>query len=132
MFVNKAFKFKLGPTAEQEVMLNKTVGCCRFVYNYFLKLNINQYEKDKTFVFNHQMVTRLPELKKQFSFLGEVFLKVYKQQLEIFLLPSTTFSTNKVLSRHLRRKEETIVLLARKSLELKKKKIAFSFQRLER
>jgi putative transposase len=73
MFVNKAFKFKLGPTAEQEVMLNKTVGCCRFVYNYFLKLNINQYEKDKTFVFNHQMVTRLPELKKQFSFLSEVF-----------------------------------------------------------
>ena len=73
MFVNKAFKFKLEPTAEQEIMLNKTAGCCRFVYNYFLKLNINQYEKDKTFVFNHKMVTMLPELKKQFSFLGEVF-----------------------------------------------------------
>ena len=73
MFVNKAFKFKLEPTAEQKIMLNKTAGCCRFVYNYFLKLNIDQYEKDKTFVFNHQMVTMLPELKKQFSFLGEVF-----------------------------------------------------------
>lgn len=73
MLVNKAYKYRLEPTAEQETTLNKTVGCCRFVYNYFLKLNIDQYAKDKTFVFNHQMVTMLPLLKKEYPFLSEAF-----------------------------------------------------------
>jgi len=73
MLVNKVYKYRLEPTAEQEIMLSKTAGCCRFAYNYFLKLNIDQYDKDKTFVFNHQMVTMLPELKKEYPFLTEVF-----------------------------------------------------------
>ena len=73
MLIRKAFKYKLEPTVEQEIMLNKTAGCCRFVYNYFLKLNIDQYAKDETFVFNHQMVNMLPELKKEYPFLTEVF-----------------------------------------------------------
>lgn len=73
MLVNKAYKYRLEPTAEQETVLNKTVGCCRFVYNYFLKLNIDQYAKDETFVFNHQMVTMLPLLKEEYPFLAEVF-----------------------------------------------------------
>jgi len=50
MLVNKVYKYRLEPTAGQEIMLSKTAGCCRFVYNYFLKLNIDQYDKDKTFV----------------------------------------------------------------------------------
>ena len=29
----KAFKFRLDPTPDQEVLLNKTCGCCRFVWN---------------------------------------------------------------------------------------------------
>ena len=34
--VEKAFKFRLVPTEEQEIMLSKTLGSCRFVYNYYL------------------------------------------------------------------------------------------------
>ena len=30
---HKAFKFRIYPTQEQEVLLNKTFGCCRFVWN---------------------------------------------------------------------------------------------------
>lgn len=30
----KAFKYRLYPTGEQIVLLNKHFGCCRFVYNY--------------------------------------------------------------------------------------------------
>jgi len=73
MLVNKAYKYRLEPTVEQETTLNKTAGCCRFVYNYFLKLNIDQYAKDETFVFTHEMVTMLPLLKKEYPFLSEVF-----------------------------------------------------------
>ncbi|MDF2683686.1 MAG: putative transposase, partial [Brevibacillus sp.] len=32
----KAFQFRLYPTAEQATLINKTMGCCRFVFNHFL------------------------------------------------------------------------------------------------
>jgi len=73
MLINKGYKYRLEPTVEQEIMLSKTTGCCRFVYNYFLKLNVDQYDKEKIFIFNHQMVTILPKLKKEYPFLTEVF-----------------------------------------------------------
>ena len=36
MKINKAYKFRLYPTNEQETLINKTFGCTRFVYNYYL------------------------------------------------------------------------------------------------
>ncbi len=71
--INKAYKYRLVPTEEQLDKLNRMVGCSRFVYNYFLQLNKNQYEEDKTFVFTHEMVTMLPELKKEYPWLTEAF-----------------------------------------------------------
>jgi hypothetical protein len=32
MLVNKAYKYRLEPTAEQEIMLNKTAGCYSGLY----------------------------------------------------------------------------------------------------
>ena len=34
--MNKAFKFRLYPNAEQRVLLAKTFGCCRFIFNRML------------------------------------------------------------------------------------------------
>ena len=31
--MRKGYKFKLEPTHEQAVLINKTLGCCRWVYN---------------------------------------------------------------------------------------------------
>ncbi|MCD6180157.1 MAG: helix-turn-helix domain-containing protein, partial [Bacteroidales bacterium] len=36
MLQKKAFRFRLYPAKEQVVLINKTIGCSRFVYNYFL------------------------------------------------------------------------------------------------
>ncbi|MET3319475.1 UNVERIFIED_ORG: putative transposase, partial [Peribacillus simplex] len=36
MVINKAYKFQIYPTKEQLVLINKTIGCSRFVYNFFL------------------------------------------------------------------------------------------------
>jgi putative transposase len=33
---NRAYKFRLLPNAEQTVLINKTFGCVRFVYNNLL------------------------------------------------------------------------------------------------
>ena len=32
----KAYKFRLYPTKKQAVLINKTIGCARFVFNYTL------------------------------------------------------------------------------------------------
>ncbi|MDR1081981.1 MAG: helix-turn-helix domain-containing protein, partial [Deltaproteobacteria bacterium] len=33
---NKAFVFRICPNREQEVLMNRTFGCCRFVWNRML------------------------------------------------------------------------------------------------
>jgi putative transposase len=36
MLINKAYKFRIYPTEQQEILIAKTIGCCRFVFNRFL------------------------------------------------------------------------------------------------
>ena len=36
MLINRAYKFRLYPTNEQKELINKTFGCSRLVYNYYL------------------------------------------------------------------------------------------------
>jgi putative transposase len=43
--MHKAFKFRIYPTKEQEILMNKTFGCCRFVFNHFLKKWNEAYEQ---------------------------------------------------------------------------------------
>lgn len=45
--MNKAYKFKLKPNKEQEVLFNKTFGCTRFVYNKMLSERKEIYEQHK-------------------------------------------------------------------------------------
>ncbi|MBT2290193.1 helix-turn-helix domain-containing protein, partial [Paenibacillus albidus] len=33
MVVNRAYKFRIYPTPEQATLINKTIGCARFVFN---------------------------------------------------------------------------------------------------
>lgn len=45
--MNKAYKFRIYPTSEQQVMLAKTFGCVRFIYNRMLADKIKYYEETK-------------------------------------------------------------------------------------
>ena len=47
--MNKAIKYRIYPTAEQEIMFNKTFGCCRKIYNLMLEDKIKSYEETKSF-----------------------------------------------------------------------------------
>ncbi len=45
----KAFKFRLEPNQEQRVLISKTLGCTRFIYNQMLEERQNKYtNKDKS------------------------------------------------------------------------------------
>ncbi|WP_212980558.1 helix-turn-helix domain-containing protein, partial [Paenibacillus azoreducens] len=35
MLRHKAYKFRIYPNQEQQILIAKTIGCSRFVYNHF-------------------------------------------------------------------------------------------------
>lgn len=43
----KSYKFRLYPNKEQEILLQKTFGCVRFVYNQCLAYRIDKYKNEK-------------------------------------------------------------------------------------
>ncbi|CAI8886081.1 hypothetical protein KOY_04507 [Bacillus cereus VDM021] len=45
MLVNKAYKFRIYPNKEQEILIAKTMGCTRFVFNHFLALWNDTYKE---------------------------------------------------------------------------------------
>ena len=63
----KAYKFRLYPNDSQRVLIHKTFGCVRFVYNYFLdKCKKNGYIKA------YDMCKELKKLQEEYLFLKEV------------------------------------------------------------
>jgi len=73
MLVQKGFKYRLKPTKEQKQKLLQHGGNARFVYNYFLKQNIDYYKETKKFKFYHELATSLPKLKQELPFLKKSF-----------------------------------------------------------
>ena len=65
--MNKAYKFRIYPNAEQQIILAKTFGCVRFIYNQMLSDKINYYEETK------QKLNNTPaQYKSKFPWLKEV------------------------------------------------------------
>jgi len=48
--LNIAYRFRIYPTEEQKILLGKTFGCCRFLYNQMLDDKIREYEKTKKMI----------------------------------------------------------------------------------
>jgi putative transposase len=71
---NKAFKFRLYPNKKQEVLLAKTFGCVRFVYNKMLAECKETYEKfkDDKEMLKKQKFPTPAKYKDEFPFLKEV------------------------------------------------------------
>lgn len=69
--MEKAFKYRIYPTKKQQELIHKTFGCCRFVYNYYLNIRKESYEKDKTSVTYNMCSKDMTSLKKQLEWLKE-------------------------------------------------------------
>ena len=46
----KSFKTEINPTTEQITKINKTIGVCRFIYNFYISYNKSLYEESKEFI----------------------------------------------------------------------------------
>ena len=72
MLVNKAYKFRIYPSKEQEILIAKTIGCSRFVFNHFLaKWNDTYKATGKGLTYN-SCSSQLTQLKKELVWLKEV------------------------------------------------------------
>ena len=68
----KAFKYRLIPTKEQSVLLNKHIGACRFVYNLALETKQTAYAGYKVNLNCFDLIKQIPELKKECEWLKEI------------------------------------------------------------
>lgn len=67
MKYNKAYKFRLYPSKEQQTIFMKTFGCVRFIYNQMLSDKIKHYQETK------QKLNNTPaQYKQEFEWLKEV------------------------------------------------------------
>ena len=64
---NKAYKYRIYPTDEQEVLFAKTFGCTRFIYNQILYDSMAHYEAT-----GEIMITPYARYKEKFEWLKEV------------------------------------------------------------
>ena len=77
--MEKAYKFRMYPNKQQEELINKTFGCCRFIYNRYLAKRLELYENNKETYSYNQCSSDLTNLKKVFSRINIIFLNnIYK------------------------------------------------------
>ncbi len=60
----KAYKFRIFPNREQSILIGKTIGCARFVYNHFLDLWNEEYSKTGKGLSYHTCSAKLPKMKQ--------------------------------------------------------------------
>ncbi|WP_410985136.1 IS200/IS605 family element RNA-guided endonuclease TnpB [Bacillus cereus] len=72
MLVHKAYRLRIYPNAEQKIRIAKTIGCSRFVFNYFLAKWNDRYKETGKGLTYGTCSSQLPTLKKEFVWLKEV------------------------------------------------------------
>ena len=66
----KSHKIRIYPTKEQEELIRKTIGCTRFVYNYFLRKTIDDYVNG--IKYPGKFGFDLKSLKEEYEWLNDV------------------------------------------------------------
>ena len=82
----KSFKTEINPTIEQKIKINKTIGTCRYVYNFYLSHNKALYDKGEKFMtgysfsvwLNNEYIHNNPDK----AWIKEVSSKAIKKSIE--------------------------------------------------
>lgn len=77
----KAFKYRIYPTKEQAVLLEKHFGCCRFIYNLGLETKILNYSGNKTNISGYDLMKQITDLKKEYTWLSEVSIMALQHSI---------------------------------------------------
>ena len=68
----KGIKLRIYPNREQQYRIVNTFGCCRFVWNQLLDMQIERYNNGGKFVSEFGMNHLIVQLKKEYPFLKKV------------------------------------------------------------
>jgi len=68
----KAYKYRIYPTSEQSVMIDKTIGVCRLVYNLGLEVKIRAYREFGVTISNFDLAKEVKELRKEYEWIREI------------------------------------------------------------
>ena len=72
MKILKAYKYRIYPNKEQETLIQKTFGCCRFVYNQTLAYKIELYQTQEKSMGKFDSINYMVrELKSKYEWLLE-------------------------------------------------------------
>jgi putative transposase len=82
--MKKTYEYRIYPTQEQEVLLSKHFGHCRWVYNYALSKKIQAYKQTGKTLSRYDIQADLPKLKKDES--TEWLKEVNSQSLQAVLI----------------------------------------------
>lgn len=82
----KSFKTEINPTVEQKIKINKTIGTCRYVYNFYLGHNKALYDKGEKFMtgksfsvwLNNEYIPNNPDK----VWIKEAYSKAVKKSIE--------------------------------------------------
>ena len=81
----KSFKTEINPTDKQKVMINKTIGTCRFVYNFYIAHNKEIYSLENRFVSGYDFQKWLNNIylkdHPEYLWIKEVSSKSVKQSI---------------------------------------------------
>lgn len=83
-YITKSYKFRIYPNESQRTLIEKTFGCCRFIYNHYLAKSIEDYEltgKSNSYNQNSRDYSELKK-KEEFSWLKETDSSAHQRALK--------------------------------------------------
>lgn len=79
---NKTFKFRIYPTPEQERLIQRTFGCCRYVFNHYLADRQEKYRTTGKSPTRFQQSNDLTMLKQHIEWLKEADAIALQSELQ--------------------------------------------------
>lgn len=95
--IHKSYKFRIYPNKEQQVLMNKHFGACRFVFNKYLNVRKESYLTDKTSLNYYDNANALTQLKKEEEF---IWMKEINSQSMQSSLRNLDKSYNNFFTKH--------------------------------
>ena len=91
----RSYKTEIDPTPEQKNKINRTIGTCRFAYNFYLAYNKELHERGEKFMtgksfsvwLNNEYIPDHPE----YQWIKEVYSKAVKKSIEDGCIAFTRF-----------------------------------------
>lgn len=129
--VFRGMSIEVYPSEEQKIYINKCINCCRFIYNWTLEQEENNYKQyllgqsEKSFISKNDIYKKFSEFRNNTEWLKEVPYRILRYSIDNairayknFFLTKNRFNKPKFKSKK----------SAKKSIQFKTEKLYFYFE----